>query len=102
MKYLHILGLLVFLAASGSTFDRDKQFYGISKEHFGQLTIPEQKPAPVELLQHKISFSQSKRQSFTAFDLRVIRLLRKLGLLNINADQLLDTLEKDKNQTRLS
>ncbi|EDX02203.1 uncharacterized protein LOC6525259 [Drosophila yakuba] len=98
MQYLHILGFLLFLAASGSTFDRDNQFYGlrISKDHAGQLTLPEPRPDSVELLQYRVS----TRQSFTPFERRVIRLLRKLGLLKSDAEKVLDALEKDKDLLR--
>ncbi|XP_033172349.1 uncharacterized protein LOC117148812 [Drosophila mauritiana] len=107
MQYLHIFGLLVFLAAFGSTLERrDREFYGISKEHVGQLTNTEHKWDSVEFVQHKISLKQPqrynrfKRQSFTPFERRVIRLLRKLGLLKSDAERLLDTLEKDKDLLR--
>ncbi|XP_043657900.1 uncharacterized protein LOC122623055 [Drosophila teissieri] len=102
MQYLHILGFLVFLAASGSTFDSDNRFYRlqISKEHSRQLTIPAQNQDSVELLAHKVSLIRSKRQSFTPFERRVIRLLRKLGLLKSDAEKVLDALEKDKDLLR--
>nr|NP_001245585.1 uncharacterized protein Dmel_CG43255 [Drosophila melanogaster]AFH07299.1 uncharacterized protein Dmel_CG43255 [Drosophila melanogaster] len=104
MHYLHIFGLLVFLAAFGLSLERrDKEFYGISKE---QLTTTKHKENSVEFVQHKISlklpqrYNRFKRQSFTPFERRVIRLLRKLGLLKSDAEQLLDTLEKDKDLLR--
>ncbi|KAH8354747.1 hypothetical protein KR084_006138 [Drosophila pseudotakahashii] len=109
MHYLRFLGLLVYLTAFGSSaLDREslsKRSYDLIYERLsGQL-----KDDPV--LMERQLFSQrpfnnleksraNSTQPFTPFEKRVIRLLRKLGLLKSEAEKFLDELENNKDLLR--
>ncbi|XP_016948254.1 uncharacterized protein LOC108023366 [Drosophila biarmipes] len=108
MHYLCALGFLVFLAVPGSTLEHE-----LSTEHpngdkpsIGTLEMPSRPEAEDPGFAdwgslHPLGrHPRSDGQSFTPFEKRVIRILRKHGLLKSEAEKAVEELEKNKDLLR--
>jgi len=109
MHYLHVIGFLVILAVSGSTLDHElstKRPNEVYKPSSGKLTIPSLAEERDPGFENRMSLNplkghpRSKEQNFTPFEKRVIRILKKHGLLKSDTEKVLDKLEKDKELLR--
>ncbi|XP_037726674.1 uncharacterized protein LOC119557810 [Drosophila subpulchrella] len=103
MHYLHVFGFLVILAVSGSTLDHELSTKGPNAIY---KPAEEQDPGLVNWWASRMSLnplrehSRPKEQNFTPFEKRVIRILRKHGLLKSETEKVLDKLENDKELLR--